>query len=681
MQNLVAVINQIQDAFVKLGMPVAFDLPIIAVVGSQSVGKSSVLEAIVGSDLLPRGSGTVTRRPLILQLIQIMEGECYAEFQHQPAKRYAKYAGVTEEIEATTKQLIAEGKSVSSVPISLKIYARNVPNLTLVDLPGLVSVSLPGEDPAIKTEISDMVLQQIKKPNCLILAVSSGNVDIANSEALRIAKEVDPGGHRTIGVLTKLDMIDKGTEDVPVSILTKKDILKFGFYGVVCRSQQDIVNKTPMSEAIGKEEAFFTSNSQFSKVLDRCGIKRLSQSLSSILTTHITYCLPRLREHVSAELQKVYHKLEAIGVDNVVDRRDPSTFFLELISKYVRDFCMRIDGGLQQESSKELMCGARIRFIFSTIFTKEVMKIGAIDWLSDQEIYTTIQNAIALRPSILVPESALECLVRTQLHRLLDPSMQCVTLVYNELVQSLSQHQIPELEKLPELTSNIVQVMTQLLQRCVDPTKTMIKNLIKVEEGYISLDHPDMHQKACLIFAGIKSVNMEAIEDMEQLVQSIQLSKPEAEVAKEGEAVLVSIQGLADKQDIPGGKADPKPAAPELRKISCLPRYMRIDAPKSERGRWEVHALKELMNEYFRVVKRTLVDLVPKTIMAFLINEAKMSAQNELVKALYSKENIDKLLQELPEVVQKRAEYKKTIRLFEESLSILSTVGYRPAST
>ncbi len=69
MENMIQIINQLQDKFNPLGINLALDLPQIAVVGGQSAGKSSVLESFVGKDFLPRGSGIVTRRPLVLQLI------------------------------------------------------------------------------------------------------------------------------------------------------------------------------------------------------------------------------------------------------------------------------------------------------------------------------------------------------------------------------------------------------------------------------------------------------------------------------------------------------------------------------------------------------------------------------------------------------------------------------------
>lgn len=134
------------------------------VVGSQSAGKSSVLENIVGRDFLPRGSGIVTRRPLILQLINVPDdgadisqnpahpsqynanvarpGE-WGEFNHIPNRRYTDFGDVKREIENETARVAGNNKGITRQPINLKIYSPHVLNLTLVDLPGLTKVGLP----------------------------------------------------------------------------------------------------------------------------------------------------------------------------------------------------------------------------------------------------------------------------------------------------------------------------------------------------------------------------------------------------------------------------------------------------------------------------------------------------------------------------------------------------------
>uniref|UniRef100_A0A8C7J547 Dynamin 2a n=1 Tax=Oncorhynchus kisutch TaxID=8019 RepID=A0A8C7J547_ONCKI len=192
MEDLIPLINKLQDAFSSIGQSCNLDLPQIAVVGGQSAGKSSVLENFVGRDFLPRGSGIVTRRPLILQLC-FNKAE-YAEFLHCKGRKFVDFEEVRAEIEAETDRITGSNKGISPIPINLRVYSPNVLNLTLIDLPGMTKVAVGDQPLDIEHQIRDMLLQFITKESCLILAVTPANQDLANSDALKIAKEVDPQG-------------------------------------------------------------------------------------------------------------------------------------------------------------------------------------------------------------------------------------------------------------------------------------------------------------------------------------------------------------------------------------------------------------------------------------------------------------------------------------------------------
>jgi dynamin 1-like protein len=115
----------------------------------------------------------------------------------------------------------------------------------------------------------------------VILAVSPANVDLANSDALKLARSVDPRGLRTLGVLTKIDLMDAGTN--ALDVLTGRTYpLKLGFVGVVNRSQQDIIQDLPMEDARKKEEDFFRSHSVYRNIAHRCGTKFLAKTLNHV---------------------------------------------------------------------------------------------------------------------------------------------------------------------------------------------------------------------------------------------------------------------------------------------------------------------------------------------------------------------------------------------------------------
>ena len=217
MNKLIPIVNKLQDVFNTVGVK-GIDLPQIVVVGSQSAGKSSVLESIVGRDFLPRGSGMVTKRPLILQLVNLPPTETkeWGEFAHKPGKLYFDFDEIKKEIEADTERMCGTKKTISPIAIRLTIYSPHVLDLTLVDLPGLTKISVGTQEKDISVQINKMVKKYIENPIAIILAVTAANVDLANSDALSMAKEVDPKGERTVGIITKIDIMDRGTDCMDV---------------------------------------------------------------------------------------------------------------------------------------------------------------------------------------------------------------------------------------------------------------------------------------------------------------------------------------------------------------------------------------------------------------------------------------------------------------------------------
>ncbi|KAJ3616831.1 hypothetical protein Zmor_009004 [Zophobas morio] len=175
MDELIPTINKLQDVFNVLRED-PIGLPQIAVIGSQSSGKSSVLESFVGRDFLPRGTGIVTRRPLVLQLVNLPKvssdicksGIEWGEFLHLPAEKFYDFLKIREEIEKETERLTGKNKGISSKPIHLKICSENVLNLTLVDLPGITKIPVGDQPENIEQQVVELVLSYIKVCNCLV---------------------------------------------------------------------------------------------------------------------------------------------------------------------------------------------------------------------------------------------------------------------------------------------------------------------------------------------------------------------------------------------------------------------------------------------------------------------------------------------------------------------------------
>ena len=226
---------EIRNLLQTVGQSNALTLPSIVVVGSQSSGKSSVLEAIVGHEFLPKGSNMVTRRPIELTLINTPDAQ--AEYGEFPALGLGKVTDFSQ-IQKTLTDLnlaVPAADCVSDDPIQLSIYSPNVPDLSLIDLPGYIQVSGLDQPPELKQKIADLCDKYLQPPN-VILAISAADVDLANSTALRASRRVDPRGERTIGVVTKMDLVEPSRG---ANILgDRKYPLQLGYVGVVTRVPQ-----------------------------------------------------------------------------------------------------------------------------------------------------------------------------------------------------------------------------------------------------------------------------------------------------------------------------------------------------------------------------------------------------------------------------------------------------------
>lgn len=445
MEALIPVINKLQDVFNTVGSD-SIQLPQIVVLGTQSSGKSSVIESLVGRSFLPRGTGIVTRRPLVLQLVYCpledrehrsaesgtVKLDEWGKFLHTKNKIFSDFDEIRQEIESETDRMAGSNKGICPEPINLKIYSTRVVNLTLVDLPGITKVPVGDQPEDIEQQIRDLVYQHIENPNSIILAVTAANTDMATSEALKMAKDVDPEGRRTLAVVTKLDLMDAGTD--AIDILCGRVIpVKLGIIGVVNRSQQDIMDKKSIEDQLKDEAAFLQR--KYPTLATRNGTPYLAKTLNRLLMHHIRDCLPELKTRVNVMSSQFQSLLNSYGEDVT----DKSQTLLQIITKFASAYCSTIEGTSRNIETTELCGGARICYIFHETFGRTLDSIHPLAGLTKMDILTAIRNATGPRPALFVPEVSFELLVKRQIRRLEEPSLRCVELIHEEM-QRIIQH-------------------------------------------------------------------------------------------------------------------------------------------------------------------------------------------------------------------------------------------------
>jgi dynamin 1-like protein len=699
MEQLIPVVNKLQEVFEAIepdgdeGMP-SVDLPRIVVVGSQSSGKSSVLESLVQRDFLPRGKDIVTRRPLILQLLH-KSGEEWGEFGHLPGRKFGDFLQIRREIEEETARVAGINKGISRSPIHLRIYSPRVVNLTLVDLPGITKIPIGEQPPDIEQQVRTLVLEYISRPNSIILAVTPANSDLVNSDALKIAREVDPSGLRTIGVLTKLDLMDAGTHAADILVNRASFRLKLGFVGVVNRSQHDINVNKPINEAARQETEFFKNHLHYRSISHRCGTQFLARELNKILLQHIRDQLPELRTRINSLILATQNELTSLGDLGFPGKTHRGTLLLRLVTNYVTDFHEAIEGTLRRNAtSDELTGGARINCIFNEVYANAVNQFDASSGLTLSEVRNAIRNASGPRPALFVPEASFEVLVRKQIAKLETPAQKCADLVFEELQKLVHRLDRKEYRRFPNLSAKMVEAASELLRERLEPTLAMIENLVRIEMAYINTNHPDF----CRAGAGLGALAKIVEDRRHRLAYSKSASEepvsnnitlPPTTQSRQGnkeESGFLSY--LFRGQPIPTqrpGQSPTNSVSLTPQKNGTSPGKNRIITPftpepsptenfemLSEKEEVETQLIMTLLHSYFGIVRKNILDSVPKAVMHFLVNHVVEQLGTRLVTELYKEELFVELLQEDETVVRQRARCKTALEAYRQAALILS---------
>ncbi|XAR53958.1 hypothetical protein NMG60_11028911 [Bertholletia excelsa] len=489
MENLIALVNKLQRACTALGdygeesaLPTLWDaLPSIAVVGGQSSGKSSVLESIVGKDFLPRGSGIVTRRPLVLQLHRIDEGREYAEFMHLPRKKFTDFAAVRQEIADETDRETGRTKQISTVPIYLSIYSPNVVNLTLIDLPGLTKVAVEGQPDSIVQDIENMVRSFIEKPNCIILAISPANQDLATSDAIKISREVDPKGERTFGVLTKIDLMDAGTNAVDI-LEGRSYKLQFPWIGVVNRSQADINKNTDMIAARRREREYFANTPEYKHLAPRMGSEHLGKVLSKHLEQVIKSRIPGLQSLIGKTIIELETELSRLGKPVATDAGGKLYMIMEI--------CRVFDGIFKEHLDGIRPGGDRIYGVFDNQLPAALKRLQFDKHLSMDNIRKLITEADGYQPHLIAPEQGYRRLIESSLVTIKGPAEAAVDAVHailKELVHKAISATV-ELKQYPTLRVEVGNAASESLERMKEESKRATLQLVDMEYNYLTVD-------------------------------------------------------------------------------------------------------------------------------------------------------------------------------------------------
>ncbi|CAO2820360.1 unnamed protein product [Amaranthus hypochondriacus] len=314
-------------------------------------------------------------------------------------------------------------------------------------------------------------------------------------------------------------------------------------------------------------------------------------------------------------------------------------------------------------STKELTGGARIRYIFQSIFIKTLEEIDPCEDLTNEDIRIAIQNSMGSRNKLFVPEVPFEALIRRQIDRLLEPSLQCLQFACNELLQMSHFCESRELQRFPAFQKRLEAVILNFLYDATKPVEKRIVETIEMEADDINTSHPNFvgGQKAIELakqrIRGSKGTQNSTEHDRSTDPSSKLWSKPlkfwNGTSSNDGETSNTFETPISIQLKEPAASIKP------------------TDEP-TEDEQTEVLVTRMLLKSYFDIVRKKVEDDIPKAIMHFLVNHLKRELHSTFIRTFYREELFEELLQENSEIMNKR---KRTTEMYKVLQKAVQTLG------
>lgn len=348
-------LHDIGDSLSACGVGRIVNLPQIIVVGEQSSGKSSVLEAI-SHVRFPVEGGLCTRfaTELVLRPAEETRVDVSVKFAEKGkvSKSFRKHGFREEDLPGIIDEAKGhmgfggggEDKRFSKDVLRLEIQGPKMYPLSLVDLPGLFHNLTETQSSADKAVVDELVGSYMRQKNSIILVVITANNQLASHIALNRVKQVDPQGLRTLGVITKPDLNRPGWSDEKMYVRVAKNQeaanrLQLGWHVLRNRAEDE----TSLDQRDEIEEAFFKTGAWASIPPDDRGIESLRRKLSHVLYSHIRNGLPGVIADIEQGLRDRQEELQRLGRSRAT-QEDMRSFLLSIASEYQRLTRDAIDG-------------------------------------------------------------------------------------------------------------------------------------------------------------------------------------------------------------------------------------------------------------------------------------------------------------------------------------------------
>ncbi|OQV13565.1 Dynamin-1-like protein [Hypsibius exemplaris] len=668
-------------------------LPLIVVVGAQSDGKSSVLESIVGHPFLPRGEGCVTRTPIKLFMrtthaengcdpvehISVsydtgMLGGVAREALVTHTKRLLDFRRIAQAIQEATRELTGGRTGIVENLVTVNIQSPRVPNLTLIDLPGMIENVNEGMPEKMRDDVNRMIRHYINIPTAIILAVHQAGSDVIMSKALRAAKQVDPEGKRTFCVLTKLDLVDR-----QVDITNRLNgeevgrILKVRrVFGIINQTGHTNHTNGFMSDfeesgstqqeprnAAELEDAFFQQRPSYRKISKLHGRDKLVSHLTSVFRAHIRDHLPELRRELDVSVAACNEELAALREDDLPADDGPNhenwqfPLLVKFINKFSKALVKSIDGNVDQGSDK-LTGGVCLERLFNNTYWRNLDRIVPLSNVSAQQVWTQIQNCGGIEPQMFLSTDAFKFLVKNEILRMKDESVNCVYLAHKEMLiirDRAAAMSIKDIRRrYPALHEKITDTVAEFLGKRQAKAREMVEDSVLMHLDYINVKHKEFR-------AARTRAEVLQLPGKHEAVQIVPGGNNDEEEEEE--------EDEEDDVDDNEGKYS----------SNCDPE------DKNQMGwkeKLDCQKIMFLVTEYFDIIRDIVRDSVPKIIVRFLVNEVKDKIESILMTTLQPSEVYEPLLKESEDTAAIRRELTARRDQLNEAIAIVKELAIEP---
>ncbi|KAJ4806429.1 Interferon-induced GTP-binding protein Mx1 [Rhynchospora pubera] len=599
-------------------------LPTIVVVGDQSSGKSSVLESLAGISL-PRGQGICTRVPLIMRL--------QSDSNTTKLSMHLEYGGktvptseheITAAINTATIEMAGAKKGISGRPITLVVKKKSVPDLTLIDLPGITRVPVQGQPSDIYEQISNIIMEYIAPKESIILNVLSATVDFPTCESIRMSRQVDQLGERTLAVVTKSDKAPEGLlEKVTV------DDVHIGL-GYVCVRNR--VGNETYEQARVEEERLFKSHPLLSQIdKSMVGIPVLADRLTQIQASIIAKCLPDIVKKIDDKLNRSMSELNSMpqNLSTIADALKALIRIVKLVRESLEKLLIR--GEFEEfPGDNSLHATARIAEMLHKYYAQLPETCPTLEKQFLMEEVCVLQESKEIRLPNFLPRSAFLTLLKNKVNTISHMPCEVVDTVWAYIEKIAIQMMLKHCENYPQLKSASQRVIHGLIDKMRDRSNKFVKDMIGMELVSDYTSSPDYMNSW-----------VELMKEEQQFMQAIEdHSKP----------TEISLKSF--------GKVE----------IGYLRSY--VDVVE------QAFDMRMRLTAYWKTIVLRLVDGVALHIKHAIKCLVEDELEDELINELVGPKmaGIERMLEESPATATKRDRLNKSLELLRQSKDVVANI-------